>query len=110
MRYLAAVKRLALSAVLTALAVPSTALASPSVHGAIHAVVEAVAEEGGNTVAYGVPQVHCRLIAPSRFGCSFLNLRRSRDGRVTVTYRRGHYYVGEARYEPPPEYVPLYGQ
>jgi hypothetical protein len=83
------------------LTVPSSAIAAGSVSGATQAVVHAVAEEGGNAVYYGTPQVHCRHTTPSRFGCSFFNLKRDLGGRVTVTYRHRHYYVGEPRYEQP---------
>lgn len=94
-----------------ALVLPAPAIAKGTVAGATHAVVRAVAEEGGSAVYYGTPQVHCRLTVPSRFGCSFLNLTRGRSGRVSVSYRHGHYYVGEPRYEQrsPPPYEPLCG-
>jgi hypothetical protein len=100
-------KRLSLLALLTMLALPSSAAASSSVSGATHAVILAIAEEGGTVVYYGAPQVHCRRIAPSRFGCSFFNVTRGLGGRVTVTYSHRHYYVGEPRYERPREYGPV---
>lgn len=102
-------KRLTLIlATVFSLAMPASVAASGgTVAGAVHAVVRAVAEEGGSAVYYGAPQVHCRHTTPSRFGCSFFNLTRQRGGRVTVTYSHRHYYVGEARYEPSPEYVPV---
>ena len=92
-----------------ALVVPAHADARSvgTVAGAIHAVVRAVTEEGGNVVYEGVPQVHCRHTAPSRYGCSFYNLTRRLAGRASVTYSHHHYYVGEAAYEAPPEYIPL---
>lgn len=93
-------RRILVTTVLVMLMVPSSAVAAGSVSGATQAVVHAVAEEGGNAVYYGTPQVHCRHTAPSKFGCSFFNLKRDLGGRVTVTYTRGHYYVGEPRYEP----------
>jgi hypothetical protein len=101
------VKRLSLLVLLTTLALPSSAAANSSVSGATHAVIRAVAEEGGTVVYYGTPQVHCRRIASSRFGCGFFNLTRGLGGRVTVTYSRRHYYVGEPRYERPREYGPV---
>ncbi len=97
-------KRLSLMVLLALLAFPSTAAADGTVAGAVHAVVHAVAEEGGNAVYYGKPQVHCRPTAPSHFGCSFFNVTRHLGGRVTVTYSHRHYYVGEPRYEAPREY------
>ena len=97
-------KRLSLAAILTLLAFPSAAAAGGTVAGAVHAVIHAVAEEGGNVVYYGAPQVHCRRTVPSHFGCSFFNLTRHLGGRVTVTYSHRHYYVGEPRYEAPREY------
>ena len=93
-------RRILLAAGLATLIAPSSALAAGSVAGATQAVVRAVAEEGGNAIYYGIPQVHCRHTAPSKFGCSFFNLNRHLGGRVTVTFTRGHYYVGEPRYEP----------
>lgn len=96
---------------LAVLACPASALGSgPSTTGAVHAVIHAVAEEGGNVVYQGTAQVHCRRIAPKRFGCSFLNLTRSLPGRATVSWSHGHYYVGEARYERPPTYEGLCGR
>jgi len=97
-------KRLGLMALLALLVYPSTAAADGTVAGAVHAVVQAVAEEGGSAVYYGTPQVHCRHTAPSHFGCSFFNVTRHLGGRVTVTYSHRHYYVGEPRYEAPREY------
>ncbi len=90
---------------------PTAALAGATVNGAVHAVVRAVAEEGGTAIYYGTPQVHCRRTAPSRFGCSFLNLTRGRSGRVSVSYIHRHYFVGEPRYEQrsQPSYEPLCG-
>jgi hypothetical protein len=78
-----------------------------TVAGAMHAVVHAVAEEGGSAVYEETPQVRCRHTTPSRFGCSFYNLTRRLAGRVSVSYSHHHYYVGEPVYEPPPEYVPV---
>jgi hypothetical protein len=91
-----------------AVAFPGVAYArGPSTTGAINAVIRAVAEEGGNVVYYGTPQVRCRHTTPSHFGCSFFNLTRQLGGRVSVVWSHGHYYVGEPRYEAPPEYIPL---
>jgi hypothetical protein len=98
------IKRLSLMVLLAALVFPSTAAAGGTAAGAVHAVARAIAEEGGSAVYYGTPQVHCRLTAPSRFGCSFFNVTRHLGGRVTVTYSHRHYYVGEPRYEAPREY------
>lgn len=107
-------KRLSLVALLVLLVFPSTAAAGGTAAGAVHAVVHAIAEEGGNVVYYGTTQVHCRPTAPSRFGCSFFNITRHLGGRVTVTYAHRHYYVGEPRYEAPREYggpaMPCYQQ
>jgi hypothetical protein len=97
--------RLSLMALLALLVFPSAAAAGGTVSGAVHAVVRAVAEEGGTAVYNGTPQVRCRSIAPSRFGCSFFNLTRHLGGRVTVTYSHRRYYVGEPRYEKPREYA-----
>jgi len=97
-------KRVSLLALLTMLAFPASAVAAGSVSGATHAVISAVAEEGDTVVYYGTPQVHCRHIAPSRFGCSFFNVTRGLGGRVTVTYSHRHYYVSEPSYEKPREY------
>ena len=99
-------KRLSLMVLLASLVFPATAAAggSGTAAGAVHAVVQAIAEEGGSAVYYGTPQVHCRPTAPSRFGCSFFNVTRHLGGRVTVTYSHRHYYVGEPRYEAPREY------
>lgn len=107
-----AILALCLACSVSAGAVTASAALAPSVNGAIYAVIRAVAEEGGNVVYYEEPQVHCRRIAPKRFGCSFLNLIRSLPGRTTVTWAHGHYFVGEARYERRErerEYVPLCG-
>jgi hypothetical protein len=102
-------KRLTLTlATVFSLAMPASVAASGgTVAGAVHAVVRAVAEEGGSAVYYGTPQVHCRRTVPSHFGCSFFNLTRHLGGRVTVTYSHRHYYVGEPRYEAPRQYTPL---
>ncbi len=96
------------------LAVPAVAGASGgTVAGAVRAVTHAVAEEGGTVYWYGTPQVRCRRTTPNHFGCSFLKILNAEGagphGRVTVTYRRGHYYVGEPRFERSGEYVPLCG-
>lgn len=97
-------KRLSLVALLALLVFPSTAAAGGTVAGAVRAVVHAVAEEGGDAIYYGTPQVHCRHTTPSHFGCSFFNVTRHLGGRVTVTYSHRHYYVSEPRYEAPREY------
>lgn len=97
-------KRLSLVVPLALLVFPATAAAGGTAAGAVHAVVQAIAEEGGSAVYYGTPQVHCRQTARSRFGCSFFNVTRHLGGRVTVTYSHRHYYVGEPRYEAPREY------
>jgi hypothetical protein len=107
MLHRARMKGLIFGVALVTLTLPSTALAAGTVSGATHAVVNAIAEEGGNAVYYGTPQVHCRRTTPSHFGCSFFNLTRELGGRVTVTYMHGHYYVGEPRYEAPREYGPV---
>jgi hypothetical protein len=97
-------KRLSLMVLLALLVFPSTAVAGGTAEGAVHAVVQAITEEGGSAVYYGTPQVHCRHTTPSHFGCSFFNVTRHLGGRVTVTYSHRHYYVGEPRYEAPREY------
>jgi hypothetical protein len=101
--------RVALALALSLLALPSSALAAGSANGAVHAVIRAIAEEGGSAVYEGAPQVQCRRTGPAKFGCTFLDLRRSRHGRVTVTYSHRHYFVGEPRLEPSREYQPLCG-
>jgi hypothetical protein len=83
-----------------ALTPPASAVAAaPSVSGAVHAVSRAFAEEGYGSPLLPTVQIHCRRIAPSRFGCSFFNTERGRGGRISVTYSHRHYYVGEPRYE-----------
>lgn len=98
------IKWLGSAAILALLAFPSTAAAGATVTGAVHAVIHAVAEEGGNVVYYGTPQVHCRRTTPSHFGCGFFNVTRGLGGRVTVNYTHSHYHVSEPRYEAPREY------
>lgn len=90
-----------IAALACVLALPAGAFAAGSVIGAVHAVVRAVAEEGGSTVYLGTPQVRCRHTLPSRFGCQFFNLSRRLGGRVSVVYAHGHYYVSEPAYERP---------
>jgi hypothetical protein len=81
----------------------SAQASGPTVYGATRAVIHAVGEERGNVYANGIPQVQCRRTLPAHFSCSFLNLTRALPGRVSVVYMRGHYYVGEPRYERPRE-------
>lgn len=95
-------KRLSLVLVVAAsLALPAAAIAGASTTGAAHAVTRAIGEEGRTAV-----NVHCRRLSRSRITCSFFALY-YRNGHVTVTYSHGHYYVGEPRYEVPPEYIPV---
>jgi len=91
------------------LIVPAVAVAGGTATAASRAVVYAVTEEAreNGQPHYYQTSVHCRLIAPSRFGCSFRLVVREGPyagyagphGRVTVTYSHRHYYVGEPRYE-----------
>jgi hypothetical protein len=86
------------------IAPPADAISRATVTGAVHAVIRAVAEEGGTVMYDSTPQVHCRRTLPSRFGCSFLNIARdSLGGRVNVVYKHRHYFVSEAIYEEPRE-------
>jgi hypothetical protein len=105
-----AAQRLALIAAAAALLiVPTVAFAGGTAGGAQRAAADAVTQEAREEGRphYYQTSVHCRLIAPSRFGCSFrLTVREGPytgyagpHGRVTVTYSHRHYYVGEPRYE-----------
>jgi hypothetical protein len=106
-------KRLSVLMLLAAqavLGVPVTAVAGGTASGATRAVARAIAEEAVSPGFFQI-EAHCRLIAPSRYGCSFRETVREEPyageagprGRVTVTYRHRHYYVGEPRFDPPPE-------
>ena len=102
-------RRLAGFLLVPALAVPASALASPTVKGANHAVAQAITQESREAgwPHYYDMTVHCRLTGPSRYGCSFSTIVREGPlagdagpkGRVAVKYVRGRYYVGEPRFE-----------
>ncbi len=85
---------------------PVLAARGPSVADATRAVVRAVDDEYPGWRA----QARCRATAPSRFGCSYSTgsheyvepsgtvvTATGPSGRVTVSYKRGRYYVGELR-------------
>lgn len=91
-------KRASALTVLLALSLPASALAGGYLDAASKAVRRVAAGEGTHLV-----YVRCHRTAPSKFGCRFLDTVQQ-TGRVSVDYSHGHYYVGEPRLDPPPEY------